>query len=165
MIIAEKKCLYDMISATNCPYILNVWSPRRRTCFSNDNVVLNAAISSAVHEILSVALGKAFDFVDMQPGADWAVGHSGADRGQENIGGPDFTRFRMTTNHLSKKSPIAEISVIFFIALQTLPFRSKHSESVATAFDYSTPVAAVVNHGNFLGAVKLIAEFYPTLEA
>ena len=54
------------------------------------------------------------------------------------------------------------ISVIFFIALQTLPFRSKHSESVATAFDDST---AVVNHGNFLGAVKLIAEFYPTLQS
>ena len=54
------------------------------------------------------------------------------------------------------------ISVIFFIAFQTLPFRSKHSESVATAFDYS---AAVVNRGNFLEVVKLIAEFYPTLQA
>ena len=54
------------------------------------------------------------------------------------------------------------ISVIFFIAFQTLPFRSKHSESVATAFDDS---AAVVNHGNFLETVKLIAEFYPTLQA
>ena len=54
------------------------------------------------------------------------------------------------------------ISVIFFIAFQTLPFRSKHSESVATAFDDS---AAVVNHRNFLGTVKLIAEFYPTLQA
>ena len=54
------------------------------------------------------------------------------------------------------------ISVIFFIAFQTLPFRSKHSESVATAFDDS---AAVVNHGNFLDTVKLIAEFYPTLQA
>ena len=53
------------------------------------------------------------------------------------------------------------ISVIFFIAFQTLPFRSKHSESVATAFDDS---AAVVNHGNFLETVKLIAEFYPTLQ-
>jgi hypothetical protein len=60
-----------------------------------------------------------------------------------------------------------EISVIFFIALQTLPFRSKHSESVATAFDDSTAVyvTAVENHGNFLGAVTLIAEFYPTLQA
>ena len=54
------------------------------------------------------------------------------------------------------------ISVIFFIAFQTLPFRSKHSESAATAFDDS---AAVVNHGNFLETVKLIAEFYPTLQA
>ena len=54
------------------------------------------------------------------------------------------------------------ISVIFFIAFQTLPFRSKHSESVAAACDDG---AAVVNRGNFLEAVKLIAEFYPTLQA
>ena len=54
------------------------------------------------------------------------------------------------------------MSSIFFIAFQTLPFRIKHSESVATAFDDS---AAVVNHGNFLETVKLIAEFYPTLPA
>ena len=53
------------------------------------------------------------------------------------------------------------IIVIFFIVFQTLPFRSKHSESAATAFDDS---AAVVNRGNFLEAVKLIAEFYPTLQ-
>jgi hypothetical protein len=26
-------------------------------------------------------------------------------------------------------------------------------------------VTAIVNHGNFLGAVKLIAEFYPTLQS
>jgi hypothetical protein len=60
---------------------------------------------------------------------------------------------------------LAEISVIFFIALQTLPFRSKHSESIATAFDDSTAAKAIVNQGNFLGAVKLIAECYPILLA
>ena len=38
-------------------------------------------------------------------GADWAVGHSGANRGPENFGGPEFTRFRITTNYLSKHSP------------------------------------------------------------
>ena len=94
-----------------------------------------------------------------------AVGHSGADRGPENIGGPGIQpRFRMTTNHLSKKSPGGNQRYILF-ALQTLPFRSKHSESVATAFGDSIAVTAVVNHGNFLGAVKLITEFYPTLQA
>jgi glycine cleavage system pyridoxal-binding protein P len=47
-------------------------------------------------------------------GADWAVGHSGADRGPENFGGPEFTRFRMTTNHLSKKSPGGNQRYIFY---------------------------------------------------
>ena len=41
----------------------------------------------------------------ISPGADWAVGHSGANRGPENFGGPEFTRFRITTNYLSKHSP------------------------------------------------------------
>ena len=34
-------------------------------------------------------------------GADWAVGHSGADRGPKNVGGSEFTRFRKTRNDLS----------------------------------------------------------------
>ena len=42
---------------------------------------------------------------EMLAGADWAVRHSGANRGPENFGGPEFTRFRITTNYLSKHSP------------------------------------------------------------
>ena len=44
-------------------------------------------------------------FQDVCAGADWAVGHSGANRGPENLGGPEFTRFRITTNYLSKHLP------------------------------------------------------------
>ena len=54
---------------------------------------------------------------------------------------------------------------MFFREFETLPFQNKHSESVATAFDDSTAVTAVVNHGNFLVAMKLIDELHPTRQA
>ncbi|CAH2293902.1 zinc finger MYM-type 1-like [Pelobates cultripes] len=52
------------------------------------------------------------------------------------------------------------IDVVFFIGIQALPYRSSHSESVADVFDDDR----LENRGNFLEAVKLLAEYSPVLK-
>lgn len=54
------------------------------------------------------------------------------------------------------------IDIAFFIGFQALPYRSKHSEAIANVFDDK---GAVLNRGNFLEAVKLVAEYNATLQA
>jgi len=53
------------------------------------------------------------------------------------------------------------IDVIFYIGFQGLPYRSKHKEAVATVFDESNHD----NRGNFLEAIKVLAEYSPHLQA
>jgi len=53
------------------------------------------------------------------------------------------------------------IDVIFYIGFQGLPYRSKHREAVATVFDECNHD----NRGNFLEAVKLLAEYNSHLQA
>lgn len=52
------------------------------------------------------------------------------------------------------------IDVIFYIGFQVLPYRSKHREAVTTVFDESNHD----NRGNFLEAIKLLAEYNPHLQ-
>ena len=52
------------------------------------------------------------------------------------------------------------IDVIFYIDFRGLPYRSKHREAVTTVFDESNHD----NRGNFLEAIKRLAEENPHLQ-
>ena len=56
------------------------------------------------------------------------------------------------------------IDIIFFIGFQALSYRSKHSEAIVEVFDDDDD-KILYNRGNFLEAVKLLADYDPTLRA